>query len=106
MVDCYQNWGEKWNTATSRSDNPGMLDAEQAKYQKYKAQYAYTGYSFVAFVCSSFRALGPSAIQYLWALAMLETRQHDVLQHKQGLDPLVDGERAKYGEDCYRSRTA
>ena len=78
MVDGNGNWGERWNTDTNKYVNPGMLDAEQAKYRK--AQYAHTGYSFVAFVCSSFGALGPSAIRYLWALAMLELRQHEALR--------------------------
>ena len=62
MVDGNGNWGERWNTDTNKYVNPGMLDAEQAKYRKHEAQYAHTGYSFVAFVCSSFGALGPSAI--------------------------------------------
>ena len=67
---------------------------------------ACTGYSFVAFVCSSFGALGPSAIRYLWALSMLELRQHGRLQSDQGLDPLDDRERAQYNANCYRSSTA
>ena len=106
MVDGNGNWGEKWNANTNQFDNPGMVDAEQTKYRKHEAQYAHTGYSFVAFVCSSFGALGPSAIRYLWALAMLELRQHEVLRQKQGLDPLIESERAQYRANCYRSSTA
>ena len=106
MVDGNGNWGEKWNANTNQFDNPGMLDAEQTKYRKHEAQYAHTGYSFVAFVCSSFGALGPSAIRYLWALAMLELRQHEALRQKQGLDPLIESERAQYRANCYRSSTA
>jgi hypothetical protein len=29
-------------------------------------------------------------------LAILELRQHDALQHKQGLDPLVESKQAQY----------
>ena len=106
MVDGNGNWGEKWNANTNQFDNSGMLDAEQIKYRKHEAQYTHTGYSFVAFVCSSFGALGPSAIRYLWALAMLELRQHEALRQKQGLDPLIESERAQYRANCYRSSTA
>jgi hypothetical protein len=50
--------------AITQFDDPGMLDAAQAEYPKHEAQYAHTGYSFVAFVCSSFGSLGPSAIRF------------------------------------------
>jgi hypothetical protein len=59
-----------------------------------------------AFVCSCFGALGPSAIRYLWALAMLEIRQHEALRNAQGLDPLDDSERAQFRANCYRSSSA
>ena len=85
MVDGNGVWDERWNPATSHHDNPGLLTAEQTKYRKHEAQYAQTGHSFVAFVCSCFGALGPSAIRYLWVLAMLELRQHEALRHAQGL---------------------
>ncbi len=52
-----------WDSVTNQYDNPGMLVAEQTKYRKHEAQYAQTGYSFVAFVCSGFGVLGPSAIR-------------------------------------------
>ncbi len=53
-------------------------------------------------------AFGPYAIRYLLALPTLELslRQHDAIRNKQGLDPLVDSERAKYSANCYRSSTA
>ena len=106
MVDGNGVWGERWNSATNQHDNPGMLVAEQTKYRKHEVQYAQTGYSFVAFVCSSFGALGPSAIRYLWALAMLELRQHEALRHAHGMDPLDDSERAQFRATCYRSSSA
>ena len=53
-------WDEMWNPATIHHDNPGLLTAEQTKYHKHEAQYAQTGHSFVALVCSCFGALGPS----------------------------------------------
>ena len=65
-----------------------------------------TGYSFVAFVCSCFGALGPSALRYLWVLAMLELRQHEALRNLQGMDPLDDSERAQYRASCFRSSSA
>ena len=37
---------------------------------------------------------------------MLELRQHEVLRQKQGLDPLIESERAQYRANCYRSSTA
>jgi hypothetical protein len=80
-------WDERRNTATSQHANPGLLTAEQTKYRKHEAEYAQTGHSFVAFVCSCFGELGTSAIRYLWVLAMLELRQHGALRHAQGLDP-------------------
>jgi hypothetical protein len=58
------------------------------------------------FVCSCFGALGPSAIRYLWVLAMQELRQHEALRHAQGLDPLDDSERAQFQANCYRSSSA
>jgi hypothetical protein len=106
MVDGNGVWDERWNPATSHHDNPGLLTAEQTKYRKHEAQYAQTGHSFVAFVCSCFGALGPSAIRYLWVLAMLELRQQEALQHAQGLDPLDDSERAQFHANCYRSSSA
>jgi hypothetical protein len=96
MVDGKGVWDERWNPATGHHDNPELLTAEQIKYRKHEAQYAQTGHSFVAFVCSCFGALGPSAIRYLWVLAMLELRQHEALRHIQGLDPLDDSERAQF----------
>jgi hypothetical protein len=106
MVDGNGVWDEKWNPATSHHDNHGLLTAEQTKYCKHEAQYAQMGHSFVAFVCSCFGALGPSAIRYLWVfkLAMLELRQHEALWHAQGLDPLDDSERAQFR--VRRSRSA
>ena len=106
MVDGTGVWGERWNSAANQYDNPGMLAAEQTKYRKHEAQYAQTGYSFVAFVCSCFGALGPSAIRYLWVLAMLELRQHEALRQRQGMDPLDDRERAQFRATCYRSSSA
>ncbi len=53
-----------------------------------------TGCTFVALVCSSFGALGPSAIQYLAVLATLELRQHEAARSLQGIDPLGASERA------------
>ena len=96
MVD--GNLGERWNANTNQFDNPGMLDAEQTKYRKHEDRYTHTGYSFVAFVCSSFGALGPSSIRYLWALAMLELRQHEALRQKQGLDPLIEVNELNIGQ--------
>jgi hypothetical protein len=60
--------------------------------------YAQTGYSFVAFVCSCFGALGPSAFRYLWVFAMLELRQHEALRHVQEMHPLDDSEQAQFLE--------
>ncbi len=57
-------------------------------------------------MCSCFGALGPSAISYLWVLAMLELRQHEALQNAQGLDPLDDSEQAQFRANCYRSSSA
>jgi hypothetical protein len=57
-------------------------------------------------VRSCFGALGPSAIRYLWVLAMLELQQHEALRHAQGLDPLDDSERAQFPANCYRSSSA
>ncbi len=37
-----------------------------------------------------FGALGPSAIRYLWVLAMLELRLNETLRNAQGLDPLSE----------------
>jgi hypothetical protein len=74
--------------------------------KNFRAEYAQTGHSFVAFVCSCFGALGPSAISYLWVLAMLELRQHEALQNAQGLDPLDDSEQAQFQAICYRSSSA
>ena len=106
MVDGNWVWGERWKSVANQYDNPGMLVAEQTKYRKHEAQYAQTGYSFVAFVCSSFGALGPSAIRYLWVLAMLELRQHETLRHTHGMAPLDDGERAQFRANRYRSSSA
>ena len=83
-----------------------MNAAEEAKYRKHELPYAQVGYSFLAFVSSCFGALGPSAIRYLWALAMLELRQHETLRNRQGLDPLTDSERAQYRAGCFRSSSA
>jgi hypothetical protein len=45
-----------------------MSAAEQEKYRKHELAYSHTGNSFVAFVCSSFGALGPLLfdIELLW----------------------------------------
>ena len=60
----------------------------------------------MAFVCSSFGALGPSAIRYLAALATLELRQHEAVRSLQGLDHLDPSERAQYRASCFRSSSA
>ena len=65
MVGCNGLWGERWNVNTDQHDNPGLVIAEQTKYQKHETAYAHTGYNFVAFICSCFGALGPSALGYL-----------------------------------------
>jgi hypothetical protein len=83
MVDSNGKWG-------SEHDNPGLVNAEQAKDCKHDIAHAHTGYRFVAFICSCFGALGPSALQYLTVLAMLELRQHEALRRLQGMDPLDD----------------
>ena len=83
-----------------------MLAAEQTKYRKHEDQHAQTGYSFVAFVRPCFGALGPSAIRYLWGLAMLELRQPEALRHLQGMDPLDHSELAQFRATCYRSGSA
>ena len=57
---------------------------------------ANNGYSFVAFVCSCFGALGPSAIRYLLVLAMFKLQQHEALRHLQGMDLLDDHERSQF----------
>jgi hypothetical protein len=75
LVDSNGDWGERWNARKDQHDNPGMLAAEQTKYRKHELAYSHTGYSFMAFICSYFRALGPLAICYLSVLAMLELRQ-------------------------------
>ena len=106
MVDSNGAWQERWNAHANKYDNPGMNAAEEAKYRKHELQYAHVGYSFLAFVSSCFGALGPSAIRYLWALAMLELRQHETLRNLQGLDPLLDSERAQYRAGCFRSSSA
>ena len=95
IVDSNGDWGERCNSQTNQHDNPGMIAAEQIKYWKHEAQYSHTGYSFVAFVCFCFGALGPSALLYLWVFAMLELRQHEALRNLQGMDPLDDSERAQ-----------
>ena len=106
MVDSNGDWGERCNSRNNHHDNPGMMAAEQTKYKKHEAQYSHTGYSFVAFVCSCFGALGPSAIRYMWVLAMLELRQHVALCNLQGMDPLEDSERAQYTARCFRSSSS
>ncbi len=58
------------------------------------------------FLCSSFVALGPYAISYLWVLAMLELRQHETLRQTDVMDPLDDSERAQFRADCYGSSFA
>jgi hypothetical protein len=80
MVDGDGDWGERWNANSNQFDNLGMLAGEQIKHQKHGTQYACTGYSFVTFVCSfkSFGVLRPTTIRYLWALVMLEIRQHSM----------------------------
>ncbi len=35
-------------------------------------------------------------VLWLWALAMLELRQHEALWLKQGLDPLAESDQAQY----------
>jgi hypothetical protein len=87
-------------------DIPGMHDADQVQYRKHELAYSQTGYIFVAFVCSSFGALNPSAILYLAALATLELRQNQAARSLQGLDPLDVSERAQYRASCYRSSSA
>jgi hypothetical protein len=82
------------------------VNAEQIKYRKHELAYAHAGYSFVAFICSCFGALGPSALRYLTVLAMLELRQHEALHSLQGLDPLDDSERAQYRENFFRASSA
>jgi hypothetical protein len=106
MVDSNGKWGERWNAQMAQYDNPGMSHAEQEKYRKHELAYSHTGYSFVAFICSSFGALGPSAIRYLAALAMLELRQHQAVRSLQGMDPLDDSEKAQYRASCFRSSSA
>ncbi len=87
-------------------DNPGMSVAKQEKYRKHELAYSHTSYSFVAFVCSSFGALGPSAIRYLAALATLELRHHEAVCSIQGLDHLDPSERAQYRAICFGSSSA
>jgi hypothetical protein len=106
LVDGNGDWGERWNSRTGQHDNPGMLAAEQTKYRKHELAYSHTGYSFVAFICSCFGALGPSAIRYLSVLAMLELRQYEALRNQQGLDPLDESERAQYRARCFKSSSA
>ncbi len=106
IVDGNGVWDERWNTATSQHDNPGLLAAEQTKNRKHAAQNAQTGHSFVAFAGSCFGGLGPSAIRYPWVLTMLELRQHEALRHAQGLGPLDDSKRAQLRTNCYRSSSA
>ncbi len=106
MVDSNGQWGERWNARLGQHDNPGMSAAEQEKYRKHELAYSHTGYSFVAFVCSSFGALGPSAIRYLAALATLELRQQEAVRSLQGLDHLDPSERAQYRASCFRSSSA
>jgi hypothetical protein len=93
MVDSNGDGGELCNARDQQHENPGMLAAEQTKYRKHELAYSQTGYSFIAFICSCFEALGPSAILYLSVLAMLELRQHEAICNQQGLDPLDDSER-------------
>ncbi len=64
---------------------------------------AHTGYSFAAFICSCFGALGPSAIRYLLMLAMLELGKHEALRRLQGMDPWAESERAQYRANWFRS---
>ena len=106
MADSNGQWGIQWNARLGQHDNPGMSAAEQEKYRKHELAYSHTGYSFVAFVCSSFGALGPSAIRYLAALATLELRQHEAVRSLQGLDHLDPSERAQYRASCFRSSSA
>ncbi len=98
--------GDRWNATTNQHDNPGLMNTEQTKYRKHEAAYAHTGYSFVAFICSCFGALGPSALRYLTVLSMLELRQHEALRRLQGLDPLDDSEHAQYMANCFRASSA
>ena len=49
---------------------------------------SHTGCSFVAFVCYSFGALGPSAFRYLAVLAMLDLHQHETVRSLQVMDLL------------------
>ncbi len=64
-----------------KTDNPGMLAAEQSNYLKYY-------------------------LRYLSALAMLELREHKTLRSHQGIDPSDDSERAQYRANCFRSSSA
>ncbi len=69
MVDSYGTWENQWNATTNQRANAGLVNAEQTKYRKHEMAYAHMGYSFVAFICSCFGALGPSALSYLTVLA-------------------------------------
>ncbi len=62
--------------------------------------------NFVAFICSCFGALGPSAVRYLSGLAMLELSEHNTLRSHQGIDPSDDSERAQYRANFFRSSSA
>jgi hypothetical protein len=45
MVDrngILQIWGERWNFAANRHDNPVMLVADQTKFRKNEAQFSHT----------------------------------------------------------------
>ncbi len=55
------HWGERWNARQGQHDNPGTMAAEQTKYRKHELAYSHIGFSFVAFICSCFGTLGPSA---------------------------------------------
>jgi hypothetical protein len=105
MVDSNGVWGDQWNDTMNQHDNPGLVNAEQTKYQKHEMAYAHTGYR-VAFICSCFGALGPSALFYLTVLAMLELRQHEAPCSLQGLDPLDDSDSAQYRATYFRASSA
>jgi hypothetical protein len=97
------------NHYRSLRHDPGMLLAEQIKYRKHELAYSHTGYSFVAFICSCFGALGLSSIRYLSVLAIFELRQHEaipILRNQQGLDPLDDSGRDQYRANCFRASSA
>ncbi len=99
-----------WTSATSRNkvkfENPGLVLQEQIKNWKHSNFYAPIGFVFFAFVVSCFASFGPTAVQCLFSLADLESRQHESSLARQNLPPMDPSARSQFYAICYRQISA